>query len=149
MKITTALFRDVLQKIDNEEISMSRGIEILNERAQIGLKTELQLKIDECNDLYEKLHKRPIEIKHTCDFVSNENHLHTCRLIQKKIDNGEEFYVNARKDDGVLTLRPFAYGLYGEDLDQLFYGLVVNVENCPNVKVFDFAEFGSWSLFFA
>ena len=146
MKITIALFRDVLSQIEKEEITMSRGVEILNEAAQTGLKNELKLKIEECNMLHDMLHKRPIEIKHQCDVVSYDDHVDNAKILQQKIDNKEEFYVNARKNDGVLTIRPFAYGLY-DDLDGLFYGIVVNVENCPEVDIFDFAEFGCWSLF--
>lgn len=125
---------------------MSRGVEMLNEVAQNGLKNELKLKIEECNMLHDKLHKRPIEIKHQCDVVSYDDHISHSKILQQKIDNKDEFYVNARKGDGVLTIRPFAYGLY-KDLNGLFYGVVVNVENCPDVEVFEFAEFGAWSLY--
>ena len=105
-----------------------------------GLKNELRLKIDECEMLHSELEKRPIVVDVSCDLVSYEHHKKNEELILQKISNGDEFYLNAKKDNGVLTLRPFKHD------DGLFYGLVVG-SNVDSVNVFEIARFGSYDTY--
>ena len=112
-----------------------------------GLIHELNLKTDECNQLHSILINRPFEIKHKGDVVSYDNHLMRCKSLQNDIDNSLVKTIRVRIDEGVLHVIPFSYGVYGTDLSQLFYGIIIGVENCEKAKVFEFVEFGSWSIY--
>lgn len=108
-----------------------------------GLKNELRLKIDECFRLSDEIDKRPFKIKTSCNLVEYpENINDAVKEITDKIDAGAEHYVNANyKDIAVLTLRPVMYD------EQIFYGLVVVVQNECDINVNDFVEFQVADLF--
>lgn len=107
-----------------------------------GLRNELKLKINECNELHEELKKRPIVVDKYCDLVSYENHKEREKVLADIVNNGEEKYVCARKGNGVLVLRPIHY-----DNEGLFMGLVVHTEETKEVGVFEIVYFGSYDLY--
>jgi hypothetical protein len=106
------------------------------------LKNEMRLYIDENQFLHEELKKHPIKVEVSCDLVSYDNHKENEFIISKLISEGQEFHVNARKGDGVLTLRPFKY-----DTDGLFFGLVVGVNGKTDIKVYEIVIFGTYDLY--
>lgn len=108
-----------------------------------GLKNELRLKIKECQILHEELAERPFKIKASCNLVKYPESIEKeVNYFQDRINNGEEFYVHANyKDTAVLVLRPIKYD------DQIFYGLVVGIENECDIDIFDFVKFQVMDLY--
>ena len=106
------------------------------------LENEMRLYIDENQMLHEELKLRPLKVEVSCDLVSYNKHKENEKQIAYLIYSEKEFYVNAKKEESVLSIRPFKY-----DVDGFFYGLVVGISGISKVKVFDIVIFGSYDLY--
>lgn len=108
-----------------------------------GLKNELRLKTNECNELHEELKRRPIIVEKYCDLVSYKNHKEDEIELSKTLREDKEVYVCARKGNGVLVLKPISYS----EEDGMFMGLVVHTENTIEVNVLEIVYFGAYDLY--
>ena len=107
-----------------------------------GLKNELRIKIEECNNLHDIISKRPFEIKGSCNFVKYpKSNREADKELTDKLEKGEEFYVNAKYKNAILSIRPVM-----ED-ESIFYGLVVGIENECDLSINDFVQFQTSDLY--
>ena len=107
-----------------------------------GLNSELIRTINQNNRLYSEIGCRPFKIQGSCDFVrypkSNKD---ADKELTDKLKKGEEFYVNAKYENAILSIRPVM-----ED-ESIFYGLVVGIENKCNISINDFVQFQTSDLY--
>jgi len=106
------------------------------------LKNELKLQIEINEILHKSLEQRPLTVDINCELISYDGFKEKQELMKLLIDSGTEFYVNCKKGNEILTIRPF-----NVDKNYNFIGLIVNVENKKEIKVYSLCKFGSYDVY--
>ena len=102
---------------------------------------ELKKKIEECNNLYGLLDKRPIQIKAIAETVSVSNHPKMTKIISELIKNNKRFYVKIRLQGERLWVIPVA------ENEQIFYAILDSDPINDDLHFNDLISFQSCDVF--
>ena len=113
------------------------------------LERELNVKIEEYNNLHQKLSKRPFEIKASASIFDSRNHPQITGLIIQKLKDKERFVCKVQIENENLWVLPIGYNdscnanFDCEEQGQIFVSVLDNEPISEKLKFNDLVTFQS------